>query len=103
MRNRFISLLAVLAMAIGMHAAVSTGTCGANLTWSYDTSTGVLTISGSGDMPNYGSEKYYTDVPWYSIQGDITQVSLPADLTSIGDNAFRSCTKLRTIWPPPYS
>ena len=36
-------------------AATYSGKCGANLTWSLDTSTGELVISGSGAMYNYSS------------------------------------------------
>lgn len=48
-----------------------TGTCGANVTYAYDSASETLTISGSGQMadynPNYyaGDDKRSTVVCWY--------------------------------------
>ena len=72
------------------------GDCGAsgnNLTWSFNRCTGVLTISGSGAMADWGAE---ADVPWYKYRESITSVVLPYGLTHIGDYAFRktSMTKI---------
>ena len=39
------------------------GTCGENLTWTLDTDTGVLTISGTGAMTNYLREPDERDDP----------------------------------------
>ena len=46
---------------VGLLAAAETlaGTCGAdgdNLTWSLDTDSGVLTVSGTGDMADFDDE-----------------------------------------------
>ena len=60
----------------------ATGSCGNNLTWSYDGS-GVLTISGSGDMVFNASY-----APWNKFATNITSVSLPEGLTTIADYAF---------------
>lgn len=70
------------------------GNCGAdgnNVTWtltvnSDDSSnpTYTLTISGKGDMADYGTQ----DTPWYSKRQSITQVNLPDGLTRIGKSAF---------------
>lgn len=43
--------------ALFASAETCSGTCGAegdNLTWSFDPETGELTISGSGEMKDYG-------------------------------------------------
>lgn len=42
--------------------AASSGTCGPNVTWTY--SNGTLTISGKGNMSNYG----ITNTPWNSFK-----------------------------------
>ena len=79
--------------SIALHAKVVTGTCGDNLTWSYDTDTKALTIEGTGDMS-------YDAVPWEQVNGDILSVSLPDGLTSIGGRAFNNCSSLTSITIP---
>lgn len=54
--------------------------CGENATWDIKNNTGVLTISGSGDM---------YDNPSFNILGDyIGTVIINPGITSIGENAF---------------
>ena len=66
--------------------------CGDNLTWSFDASTGTLTITGSGDMwPMYDGK------PWATYVHDITSVSLPEGITSIAPFAFARCDNLTSI------
>ena len=76
---------------------VFSGSCGTNLTWSFNTSTGVLTIIGSGAMTNYTSSNR---APWYSGGWYITSVSLPDYLTTIGDYAFADLYDLTDITIP---
>ena len=75
--------------------AVFEGKCGDNLTWQYDTTTKTLTISGSGAMYDY------TNAPWYvnskDIKKDIETVVIEAGVTSIGEDAFASCYKLKSV------
>ena len=58
MMKRKMSILLILGLVLfiiplTVHAdAVSNGTCGENLTWTLD-STGLLTISGSGEMNDF--------------------------------------------------
>ena len=78
-------------------AATESGKCGANLTWSLDTDTGVLTISGTGDMYNWYSSD---DVPWYSNRSSIKTVVIGDSVTSIGDDAFYRCTGLTSVTIP---
>ncbi|MGN0207933.1 MAG: leucine-rich repeat protein, partial [Paludibacteraceae bacterium] len=100
--------LCMVLCSIALHANVVTGTCGDNLTWSYDTETKALTIEGTGDMMNYVSEDYwepgggqtFTVAPWYSVRDYISSLSLPNGLTSIGSYAFYKCTNLTTVTIP---
>ena len=46
------------------------GSCGANVTYSYNSSTKTLTISGTGAMDDYSSS---SDVPWYSYRDSFVQ------------------------------
>ena len=82
--------------SIALHASVVIGTCGNNLTWSYDTDTKALTIEGSGAMTDY----YNGNAPWAQVNVDILSVSLPKGLTSIGYRAFAYCSSLTSITLP---
>ncbi|MDR1343299.1 MAG: leucine-rich repeat protein [Prevotellaceae bacterium] len=66
----------------------------AAITWNLTGST--LTISGSGDMPNYSSN----GVPWYSSKGSIKAVVVDSGVTSVGDYAFRGCFSLEVATMP---
>lgn len=48
--KKIFTLLCAAIVAVTMTAATYNGNCGANAKWSLDTSTGVLTVSGSGAM-----------------------------------------------------
>ena len=78
-------------------AEAYSGKCGDNLTWSLDTDTGVLTISGTGYMYNWN---YYGDVPWFSNRSSVKTVVIPDSVTSIGNGAFYFCTSLTRVTIP---
>jgi uncharacterized protein YjdB len=65
------------------------------LTWSY--ANGILTISGSGAMPDYPS---YDSSPWYSYRDDVTTINIQNGVTTIGDNAFYFCISITSITIP---
>lgn len=68
----------------------SEGSCGENLTWDYEESTGILTISGTGTMNSYEHEMGYdwVWVPWHDYRNEIRQVIVKKGVTTIGDMAF---------------
>ena len=74
--------------------AETSGTCGDDLVWTYDTDTGRLTITGSGEM----DDMEYVENKWGG--NIIRSVSLPDGLTSIGEEAFDSCHFLTSITIP---
>ena len=74
----------------------TSGICGENLTWSIED--GVLTISGTGSMTDYEDKSS----PFYN-RTDIGAVTIKNGVTSIGDNAFKGCTKLAYIYNIPSS
>ena len=107
MKKRIVSIvlacLMVLPLATSQVSAASpSGKCGNNVTWSLDQSTGVLTISGTGDMYNYqvadtdwnpyeydlSTYTYSTNAPWWNYRNQIKSVIIEDGVTSIGDNAF---------------
>ena len=94
-----------------------TGQCGDNVFWSFDKSIGLLTISGSGKMSNYGYsnppfgntsitkvviEDGITNIGNYVFNscGRLTSITIPDSVTSIGDGAFYGCTSLTSIIIP---
>ena len=91
----FLSLTMLLSIVsvvdFSAYADVQTGSCGDNVTYSLDTETGVLTISGTGDMYSYG--------PFYE-NTNIKSVIIENGVTSIGDGVFQGCTSLRSVTIP---
>ena len=77
--------------------AQTSGKCGDNLNWSYDS--GVLTITGTGNMHNYHTSSY-SDAPWYSFRSNITSISLTEGIASIGDYAFSNCSNIISVIIP---
>ena len=72
----------------------TSGQCGDNLTWSYNTETATLTISGTGSMYNYDCSRDYRPSPWYQYHSSIKNVSIGNDVTSIDNYVFSHCTSL---------
>ena len=124
--KKVISLFLSLAMLLSIvsvvdfsaFADVQTGSCGDNVTYSLDTETGVLTISGTGKMTDYSAE----DCPFnnrayiksviiengvisignyaFSYFGSLTNVTIPNSVTSIGYDAFNYCKSLTSVTIP---
>ncbi len=123
-------LVLTLAMGGGSVSAeeptiIASGNCGkagSNVTWTLD-STGLLTISGEGEMESYSSVNkngWITTAPWQnrastliiqegvtSIGGcaffyctGLTSVTIPDSVTSIEGGAFSDCTGLTSVTIP---
>lgn len=96
------------------------GRCGADVSWEFDTNTGVLTLKGTGSTAKYS---YYAMTPWTNYSNDIetiiiedgitklreynfeylssvTNVVLPNTLEMLYCNAFNSCSSLNNIIIP---
>ena len=69
-----------------------------NITWSFDDETGVLTISGTGEMMDYHNNgvlpisdtkmAIVTSAPWGAFYDDIKSVIIEEGVTSVGNYAF---------------
>ena len=77
------------------------GNCGttnheSEVTWELarTSTSGVLTISGTGDMADYASAD---DQPWKDFRSSITSLVIGDGVTGIGNNAFNECANLETI------
>ena len=105
MTRRILALITALCLVFGMvpvafAAETASGTCGENLTWVLD-DTGTLTVSGTGAMADYevpnGSE---SDSPWYPYASGITAVVVEEGVTTIGEDAFYWCENLTDLTLP---
>ena len=88
----------LLALCIGASAAGTSGKCGPSAYWSFDSSTGTLTISGSGAMNDYVFEWGESDPrPWSAYLSEIKTVVIGDSITKIGKEAFNSssCTTIK--------
>ena len=70
------------------------GTCGENLTWTFRA--GVLTITGTGDMNDYGEG----GTPWYDLRTEINRIVVGENVTGIGNFAFYNCKNLTSVTLP---
>ncbi len=103
--KRVLSIVLTILIAISALPLTSTtvsaesysGNCGTGVTWSLDTDTGVLTISGTGDMWDYRNS---SSAPWYSYSSYVKKIIISEGVTSIGNYAFYNFSKLTSIEIP---
>lgn len=95
--KQILSVLLCLAMLISyvpMTAyAASSGACGDGVNWTL-TDDGVLTISGSGVIPDY---RFVNKRPYYSITSQIKEIVIESGVTAIGNLAFSGCENLKKL------
>ena len=80
---------------------VASGNCGttgheSDVTWAL-TSDGVMTISGSGAMADYGNKN---NQPWSGKRSDIKIIMVAEGVTHIGNRAFSYCEAATSIFLP---
>lgn len=112
-----ISLLS--AFTLNVSAAETSGTAD-NLTWSFDETTGTLTISGSGKMSDYngGTAPWSVDYKYktksviiedgvtyiggaaFSYMTNMKSITIASSVTAIGNNVFQGCASLESITIP---
>ena len=72
------------------------GSCGPNVSYTFNQSTGELNIYGSGLMTDYSIE----GVPWRSYRSLIKTAIIGDGITTIGTHEFRECNVLTSISIP---
>ena len=73
------------------------GTLSTGLHWQYIPSSHTLTITGTGNMPDFN---FPINQPWGAFRGQIENVTIGAGVKSVGENAFASCKKLTAVTLP---
>lgn len=93
------------ALCFSLNAENYSGKCGgegdgSNITWSFDTDTGLLKFEGTGKMANYGPDGAFQS-PWYDkYESQIRSVEIGEGITSIGSCAFYKCIYLSSAVIP---
>lgn len=78
--------------AVKASALEASGTCGKNVTYTFDEETGTLTISGTGEMEDY----YHTSSP-FNNSSTIKSVIIEDGVKSVGANAFNWATSIESV------
>lgn len=81
-------------LSFAASAETDSGMCGDNVYWSFDASTGALSITGIGNMLDTGSASVW---PWRSFRSSIKTVTISNGVTSIGSYAFFACENMTSI------
>lgn len=93
MGKKMISLILSLSVLLSLSFALysiafavedDAGTYGDNITYSFDAQSGVLTVSGTGDMKNTTT----TGAPWYPYRTSIKSIVIEEGITGIGRYCF---------------
>lgn len=92
-----IAVLLCNPVAIKAEAASYSGTCGENVRWLLNTDSGILSITGTGNMDDWS---FLSPPPWASYRLSIKSVTIEQGVISIGKCAFRDAIELTEITLP---
>ncbi|MBQ3356943.1 MAG: leucine-rich repeat protein [Oscillospiraceae bacterium] len=67
---------------------IVSGTCGESVKWELNKTSGVLTVTGTGEM---------TSSPWLDYSGSIRTATVANGVTGICSGAFQLCTRLTAV------
>ena len=99
LKKSLLAVFAVIVMTVifcfGASALSSSGSCGKNVTYTYNSTTKELVISGTGAMKDcfYYGESFFRN-------SDIKSVVIKKGVTTIGDYAFYDCNDLQNVTIP---
>ncbi len=92
-------LILGLSLAFNSNAEIVTGEkCGDNCTWTFNTDTKELIISGTGEMSNFvaidpeNNGGWRTNAPWGTYADQISKIRVQEGITSLGSHAFYNAT-----------
>ncbi len=110
-KRAFLALVSLVLIFVFVAAPVSyaaesktEGKCGPSLYWNFDSSKGVLTISGEGPMYDYAHFSNTVDAAPYSVdRAKIKRVIIEEGCTKIGSHAFSGLTYLTLVEFPEES
>ncbi len=103
MKNKLKIMLVVMVLVFALAgisavaAAATSGSCGDNLTWSFNESDGVLTISGTGEMDDYMMGLL---APWGNYHSSLREIVIEEGVTTIGKNAFSTLQYVSNVSLP---
>ena len=86
-------------------ADIASGSAGEEILWSLS-ETGVLTVSGQGEIGNYSMEysenikDYITTAPWGKYMEQISSVVIQPGIISVGEKAFSKLIYLKQVTLP---
>ena len=118
--KKVVSILLAAVMVVSMFAGLQisssalepSGQCGENVYYTFEESTGTLTISGTGyidyaftgdsTIKNVNIESGVTSIGEAAFYGcsSLTSITIPNSVTSIGKQAFQDCCSLTSITIP---
>ena len=94
-------IVLLLLLSIPVSAADTTGTLESGQAWNFDATTGTLTVSGTGDLPDYPySSSLDRQAPWKAWADNIKTVVLSEGITDTGDCTFHSLKNLTKVQLP---
>lgn len=102
-----LGVILILALTVSASAeTLASGECGGGVVWTLD-DTGLLRISGTGVIPDYGIIVTVTDpddhiaestdngyAPWYEYRDQVTALEIESGITAVGQGAFQAMEKL---------
>lgn len=103
----FLSLIMLLSITSGLTfnvyaATPTTGKCGKNIIWKYNSTSKTLTLSGTGAINSFSDadDSSYCERPWEEYIHDIENIKIEEGITSIGDYTFKNLGEINNIEIP---
>lgn len=89
-------ILSVIPFGALSASAASGGSCGDNISWTLDSLSGLLEITGTGDMADFTA----SGAPWFGERDSVKAVSIADGISSVGNNSFYDCSNLADVTLP---